>query len=107
MNKDNLLQKIIKRLKATRRPPLSERDSQSTPVVMGKLIAMIDDTDDVELTCEEVFTLLDHYVELEARGEDAASVLPLVKKHLDRCNDCLEEYEALTMILAASPLDGS
>jgi hypothetical protein len=107
MRKDNLLHKIIKRLKAIKQSSLSKRDAQSTDAVMGKLLAMIDDTDDVELTCDEVFALLDHYVELEACGEDAASVLPLVKKHLDRCHDCLEEYEALALILEASPLDGS
>lgn len=69
---------------------------------MGKLLQMIDNTDEVELTCDEVFALLDHYVELEARGEDAARLIPLISDHLDKCHDCFEEYEALSRVLAAA-----
>ncbi len=69
---------------------------------MGKLLQMVENTDDVEIPCDEVFDLLDQYVECEARGEDLAVLLPLVKKHLDRCRDCHEEYEALARIIEAS-----
>ncbi len=63
---------------------------------------MVEDTDEVELSCDEILEMLDQYVELEARGEDAASLLPLVKKHLDKCKDCHEEYEALVRVIEAS-----
>jgi len=64
---------------------------------------MVADTDEVEISCDDVFELLDSYVELEARGEDVARLLPLVKKHLERCMDCREEFEALRRIIQASP----
>ena len=35
------------------------------------------------------------------RGEDAASMLPLVNKHLEMCPDCREEFEALLRVLRA------
>jgi hypothetical protein len=70
---------------------------------MLKLIHMLENTEDIELTCDEVFAIIDHYVELEARGEDAARILPLVRKHLDNCRDCFEEYESLSQLLAANP----
>jgi hypothetical protein len=68
------------------------------------LARMAADTDEMELSCDEVLELLDRYVEMEASGEDAAALFPLVKRHLDRCRDCLEEYQALKRILKATPL---
>jgi len=47
--------------------------------------------------------MLDRYVELEARGEDVAHLFPPLMKHLERCKDCREEYEALRRIMQASP----
>ncbi len=68
------------------------------------LARMAADTDEVELSCDEVLELLDRYLEMEARGEGAAVLFPLVKRHLDKCRDCLEEYQALKRILKAAPL---
>lgn len=74
---------------------------------MMKLIHMLENTDDIELSCDEVYAIIDHYVELESRGEDVARILPMVRRHLDNCRDCLEEYEALSRILAAYTTPGS
>ena len=70
--------------------------------MMGKLFQMVENTDEVELSCDEVFDLMDQYVESDVRGEDAAKLLPLVQKHLERCRDCHEEYEALARVIEAS-----
>lgn len=70
--------------------------------MLSKLLQMVANTDEVEISCDELFELLDRYVEMEVSGEDAAVLLPLVKKHLDRCMDCHEEYEALLRILQAT-----
>jgi hypothetical protein len=64
------------------------------------LLKMINRTQVIELSCDEVHKLLDQYAELVIRGEDVASLLPLVHKHLDLCPDCSEEYEALLQIMA-------
>lgn len=72
--------------------------------MIGELMRMVKNTDEVEIACDEVFELLDHYVELEARGENVAALLPLVKRHLDKCRDCREEYEALVRIFKATSL---
>ena len=37
------------------------------------------DTEDVEISCDEVFALLDHFAEFEVSGEDAARLLPLFR----------------------------
>jgi hypothetical protein len=64
-----------------------------------KILGMLEKTQDEELTCEEVFALLDQFAEMAARGEDVASLMPMVKQHLELCGDCREEYEALMRVI--------
>jgi hypothetical protein len=37
---------------------------------MKKMMAMLSGTREIELTCDEVFALLDQFAELAAQGED-------------------------------------
>lgn len=71
-----------------------------------KMLMMIEETKENELSCDEVHSLLDQYAEMTIRGENAADLLPLVHYHLEMCPDCKEEYEALTRILQ-SPMEQS
>jgi hypothetical protein len=48
-----------------------------------------------EVTCEQCFELLDEYVELELRGEDAEEQLPGMRAHLAGCPACHEDHESL------------
>jgi len=66
-----------------------------------RMLKMIQKTQEVELSCDDVHKLLAHYTEMALRGEDAAAILPLVRRHLELCPDCMEEYEALARILQA------
>lgn len=102
MSKDNILKKIFRLLTAGRRSTQPDSVASQDSDMMGKLLRMVENTDEVELGCDEVFELLDVYTEAEARGEDVAALLPLVKRHLDNCRDCHEEYEALLRIIEAS-----
>jgi hypothetical protein len=52
-----------------------------------------------EIGCDECFEQLDRFVELELAGKNAAEALPLVRHHLDQCDDCREEFEALLAAL--------
>ena len=53
-----------------------------------------------ELDCEQVFDALDKYAEIEVKHEDAAHLMPLVREHLNMCQGCCDEYEALLDVLA-------
>jgi hypothetical protein len=66
-----------------------------------KVARMLANTDDSEFTCEQVFDLIDRYAELEINGEDAAKLMPMIKKHLEICISCNEEYEVLWRMLEA------
>lgn len=48
-----------------------------------------------DVPCSQVFSRLDEYVEKELKGEDAAQLMPLLREHLDLCQDCCDEYETL------------
>lgn len=64
-----------------------------------KMLDMIANTAEEELTCDEVFDLLDQFTEMAQRGEDVARLMPLVHQHLQMCPECKEEYDALLRIL--------
>jgi len=64
-----------------------------------KVMAMLANTQEVELTCDEVFAVLDQFAELAARGEDVSRLMPLVKHHLEMCPDCRDEYKVLEKII--------
>jgi ribosome assembly protein YihI (activator of Der GTPase) len=66
---------------------------------MQKMMAMLSNTQEIELTCDDVFAILDQFVEMTARGEDISRLMPLVKHHLDMCPDCMEEYRVLESIV--------
>jgi len=76
---------------------------KETPIpdeLIRDLIRSLEEEDREEsCSCEDVFAALDEYAELELRGEDAARLMPLLRKHMDRCHDCGEEHEALLDIL--------
>jgi hypothetical protein len=48
-----------------------------------------------ELGCDECFEQVDRFAEMALAGKDAAAAMPLVQDHLNRCNGCREEFEAL------------
>lgn len=81
----------------------SNPKSSSMEDKMVGLVKMVAITEDEELSCDEVFELLDQYAEMALRGEDVSAFMPQVKHHLDLCGECNEEYEALLKMLQALP----
>ena len=53
------------------------------------------ETQDEEISCTECFDLVSRFVELETSGGDIATELPQVKRHLNQCRACRDEYEML------------
>lgn len=62
-------------------------------------------THEEELSCDEVFALVDEYAEASQRGEDVASLKPIIRQHLDMCRECEEEYQALLRVLEGTKSD--
>ncbi|HVM70240.1 MAG TPA: hypothetical protein VMT91_00670 [Anaerolineales bacterium] len=72
---------------------------------MQALLGMLSMTEEQELSCDDVFALLDQFAELIQRGEDASQLMPMVQKHLNMCPDCREEYETLLQMMRTSSKD--
>lgn len=66
--------------------------------ILVDLMQRLEKTVENAYCCEEVFALMDEYVEL-VDEEEAKRLMPLVKNHLDMCQDCHDEYEILLHVL--------
>ncbi len=75
------------------------RGSKPVDPAMQALLRSVSMTDEQELSCDDVFALLDQFAEMVKRGENAAGMMPMVQKHLGMCPDCREEYEALLKMM--------
>jgi hypothetical protein len=60
-----------------------------------ELVARLLGPAEPEVSCDECFELLDEYVDLELRGEDADARLPGMRPHLQGCPACREDHESL------------
>lgn len=67
--------------------------------VVQRLLRSLTLTEERELTCVEVYQLLDYLVDLERAEENVPGLLPKMSLHLRLCQDCGEEYEALMRLL--------
>ena len=69
--------------------------------MLKRMVHEIINTRPDEIGCDECFDQLDHFVEMKLAGKNAAEAMPLVQDHLERCDDCREEFEALLAALRA------
>ena len=53
------------------------------------------ETQEEEISCTECFDLVSRFVELDASGKNAVAMMPQVRRHLNQCQACLDEYETL------------
>lgn len=66
---------------------------------MMKMLQGLAMTEEHEISCDDVFSVLDQFAEAVHRGENVLLLMPLVRQHLEMCPDCREEYEALLRML--------
>lgn len=90
------MQKMMRRLLGNMMAPML-RIMMKKPA--HNLISMLNNTEEIEYTCDEAYEVLDLYAEIVSRGDDPGEVMPLVKRHLDLCDNCREEFEALLAAL--------
>ncbi|HLD92949.1 MAG TPA: hypothetical protein VI703_01925 [Anaerolineales bacterium] len=77
--------------------------SQRTPDSMpGKVLFMLAATRDKELSCNDVYRMLDQFAEAILRGKPVKGFMASIAQHLEICPDCREEYEALLAMMKAA-----
>jgi hypothetical protein len=69
--------------------------------LLAPMLNGVHQTLEVEYDCDDVYRLMDQYVELLRRGEDTSTLMPLVAHHLRMCGDCREEVQALVRMMDA------
>jgi len=70
--------------------------------IFTKMIQMLAVTRENELSCDEVYALLDQFVEAISRGEIISEKMAPVGQHIKVCPDCREEYETLLAMIEAA-----
>lgn len=96
MNIRELIQRVRERLRPQQEIP--------TEAILG-FLRVLENVRREELSCEEIYSKLDEYVECEIDSKDAAHVMPLIREHLDICHECCEEYEALLDVVEKTDED--
>lgn len=64
-----------------------------------KILHVLENAREEDASCEEIYLKLDEYVEREIDKKDAALLMPVIREHLDICQECCDEYEALLDVL--------
>lgn len=67
--------------------------------MMVKMLQSLAMTEEHEISCDAVYAVLDEFAEAVMHGENVLILMPLVRKHLEMCPDCREEYETLLRML--------
>lgn len=91
MSKKNSLQRI----EDTTAKPQEELQDE----VVLKFIQILEKLRSEEVSCDDLYSRLDEFVEREVHSKDAARIMPLLREHLDMCSHCCDEYEALMAVL--------
>lgn len=78
------------------------KPEELSDIMIEQLLRSLANSNEDELSCSEVYDLLDQYAESHLRGEDAERLMPLLKEHLDICHECCDEYEALISAVEGS-----
>jgi hypothetical protein len=68
-------------------------------LTMQKRLKSLAIDDQHEISCDEVFVVLDQFIEAVHHGENVLLFMPLIRQHLDVCPACREEYETLLAML--------
>jgi hypothetical protein len=71
--------------------------------VLKQIVRAVMATRPDEIGCLACFKELDRFAEMYLLGKNPAEAMPLVQDHLDRCDDCREEFQALLAALRALP----
>jgi hypothetical protein len=66
---------------------------------LNKLMQVVEATHEDEIDCDECLEQVDRFVEMKLAGLDAEEAMPLVQDHLEKCEDCREEFEALLVTI--------
>ena len=66
---------------------------------IGRIVRAVADTEEDPITCDDCYDHIDRYVEMLNAGESPDGVLLQVQRHLEQCECCEYEMQALVRII--------
>lgn len=90
MNIRNLINRIRGRVSA--QPEITDEAAL-------KFLSVLENLHEEDISCSEIYAILDEFVEEEAKGGNAHKLAPLIRDHLGICPECCDEYEALLSVI--------
>lgn len=70
--------------------------------ILKKIFRAVIHTHENEIGCKKCCDEIEQFIELKLEGKSPEDAYPLVREHLNKCEDCREEYEALLEALKAT-----
>jgi len=67
--------------------------------MLANLVRMLAATKDKELSCDDVYAMLEQFTEAILRGAPVTGLMASIEQHLEVCPDCRDEYEALLKMM--------
>lgn len=74
---------------------------------IAKLLELVGQTQDDNLDCDGCFERVAEFAEAELEGRSLCEAMSAVKRHLDACPCCADEYQALLDGLKGMNLDAT
>lgn len=68
-------------------------------VLMGRMLHMLALTRENELSCDDVYALMEEFVEAVLAGKPLSELMASIEQHLQVCPDCRQEYETLVAMM--------
>ena len=91
----NLIDRLRQLLGLAARPTPACVNVPLDDASLERLMHILSETRNDELSCEEVFNCLDEYVDCLEAYQDVGGKKPLVEHHLSICPDCRIQLDAL------------
>jgi hypothetical protein len=70
-------------------------------IILKRIVLSVIRTRRDEIVCSMCLEQLEVFAAMHLVGKKAAEALPLIQDHLERCDDCREEFEGLLAALRA------
>lgn len=90
-----MIEKLRELKSRTNKDAMTEASVPLDEQSVERLMHLLCETRDDELSCEEVYNCLDEYVDCLESHQEFGNRKQLVEHHLSICSDCRDELDAL------------
>ena len=71
------------------------------------LLKVTSNSEEQSINEQEYYNLLNLYLDMLVDGANPAEIIPLIKKHLKRCPECITSFDTVVSKLAVASLEAT